>query len=159
MTPHQQAESTFVASAADAKETTLSEWRIHFARREPRKLLGIAAVACFAALVGSLTFHQIGYSLVGAGLILVASSEFLFPITYRLTNKRATVAYGLARLELPWDRVQRIQAGADTVRLLPLKRPSRLDGSRGVTLRTLDESHRLDVIKLVTSLTQDAGNA
>lgn len=76
--------------------------------------------------------------IVGGFLILCASAEFLLPIHYRLTTRRAMSGYGLARLELEWGRVRRILRSDDSVRLSLFPADCRLDRLRGLRLRAED---------------------
>src|SRR5205823_1360020 len=108
--------------------------------------------AVLAGALGGFLFHSLLFVLLGAALILGAAAEYLFPIRYRLTSKRACASYGLARLEIEWERVRRADWGADAVKLSPFKIPNRLDGLRGVILR-FDQPDRAAIMEMVREQT------
>ncbi|HZO90708.1 MAG TPA: hypothetical protein VFB38_20435 [Chthonomonadaceae bacterium] len=114
-------------------------WRVHLLRREPHKLPGLLAVLIIAVVCVWLMFGQALTALVAALLLLGASSDFLLPITYRITEE-GVFADGLtSRLALRWKETRRCLREPLGVTLSPLSKPSRLDAFRGVTLRFAPE--------------------
>lgn len=64
-----------------------------------------------------------------------ALSDYVFPISYRLTSRGIHADCGASRLFLAWSDVRRASTGADGVFVSPLRKPSRLDAWRGIRLR------------------------
>lgn len=118
-----------------AAETILLEWTVHHFREDRKRAAGIV-LAFFVVLATGWGLYQ-SWVLATAGvfLLLSATAEFLFPIRHRLTDRRALVQYGAARLEIRWDEVKRVLAGEHGIKLSPLQSASRLDPFRGVLLR------------------------
>jgi hypothetical protein len=148
-----------VLSAAECEETVLLEWTVHLLRQDPRRAWAVLGAMLLAAILGLFFFFSIYFGVLGALLVFTASAEFLLPIRYRLTDRRAMASYGLAQLDLPWHRVNRILEGPDAFKLSPFAKPSRLDGIRGVTLRWQPEdspANRENVLKLVRAQVDSA---
>src|SRR5687767_13554537 len=118
-------------TAAQREESVLLEWSVHLLRQEPRRIWAVAAAMLIAAGIGFLFFFSLYLAALGALLVIIGCAEFLFPIRYRLTTKRAMVSYGLARLDIRWSNVKRLLEGPDAFRLSPFQNESRLDGIRG----------------------------
>lgn len=88
-----------------------------------------------ASALGVGMFRSPLFALLGPILLFSATAEYLLPIRYRLTNRRACAAYGAARLEIEWEKVKRRDAGLGAVKLSPFAFANRLDNFRGVLLR------------------------
>lgn len=117
-------------------------WRVHLARSEPMRASVVVAFAAVAGLMGMSLFHSPVYGVIGAAVVLFSCSEFLLPISYRLTDEKASSRYGLTVVEIRWSDVKRVLRDGVTLRLSPLSRASRLDSFRGVVLRPgPDDSH------------------
>lgn len=119
-------------------EQTLLEWSVHLAQSRPSMIATVVAVSLVAGVAGVLLVRSILVGLIGGFLVLCAAAEFLLPIKYRLTTRRATCSYGLARLEIEWARVRRILRSDDCVRLSLFPDDSKLDRLRGLRLRAED---------------------
>jgi hypothetical protein len=117
------------------EETVLLEWTVHLLRREPSRAPFVLVAMLFSALLGVCLFRSPVFALLGPVLLLSATAEYLLPIHYRLTDRRACASYGAARLEISWDRVKRRDLGAAMTKLSPFAAPNRLDSFRGVALR------------------------
>jgi len=113
----------------------LLAWRVHLLRREPGRLPTLLAVLFLAIVCVWLMFGQILPVLAAILLLLGATSEFLFPIAYRLTEEGVSADSPAARLTLRWSEARRCLRHPFGVTLTPLAAPSRLDAFRGVTLR------------------------
>lgn len=116
-------------------DVIVGEWVVHLLASQPSRLWGVLAGIVIAAAFGVLALrHWLG-AVLGAGFVLSAVWEFLFPIRYRLSCHGASCTYGLAHLEIPWSRVRRVIRLSDGVRLSPFPHPTRLDAFRGVHIR------------------------
>ncbi len=120
--------------AATASDETLLLWRVHRLRDHPERLVLVVLGYVVTTLFWRLSLpHPL--LLVSSLLILTASlSDYLFPITYRLTTQGAHADGILTRFFLEWKEVKRASYGQDGIFLSPLPRPSRLDHFRGVRL-------------------------
>ncbi|MCX6362488.1 MAG: hypothetical protein NT029_22065 [Armatimonadetes bacterium] len=124
--------------APDTDDAILLQWTVHLCRRTPARGLVVLAAVVASGVLGWWVFRSPLFVLLGPGLVVTATAEFLFPAHYRLTARRALAAYGAARLEIEWDRVNRVLVSEECVRLSPFGRPSRLEAFRGVHLRFSD---------------------
>jgi hypothetical protein len=120
--------------AADAEHTLLA-WRVYRLREEPRGIPLVAGAYAAAFLLWWIVFPQPLALFLPLVALTGALSDYLFPISYRLTTRGAYADCGASRLFLAWTDVKRATTGADGVFLSPLARASRLDAWRGVRLR------------------------
>ena len=128
-------DSPLSADTSDTAERVLLVWRVHRLKEEPERAPYIAAAYGGVAVVGWLAFaHPLPLLLLLAALT-GAIAEFIFPTTYRLTNRGAHSGCGLSQLFIAWEDVKRATHGKDGIHLSPFDRPSRLDSLRGVRLR------------------------
>jgi len=109
------------------------EWRVHLARKEPRGLILVGVVAALSGLLGLL--KGVTFAVLGPVLVLLWVADYLFPITYRLTEEGVEVRQFLPRSFMPWGRVKRCVRVKEGLFLSPFPRPSRLEAYRGVLLR------------------------
>ena len=144
------------ATTAPAEgETTVLAWRIHRLREEPGRIPLLAGAYAAVAVVGWLLFaHPLPVLALLVGLT-GALSEFLFPISYRLTSKGAHSGCGLSQLFIAWPDVKRATHGRDGIHLSPFTKSSRLDAFRGVRLRYGAENGA-DALETVRRLRQTA---
>jgi len=119
---------------AEEQECVLLEWRVHLLRRDPRRVWAVPAAATLAAALGYGITGSWFLALLGIVLVTAAASEYLLPITYRLTTSGVYAAYGLARLQMEWSRVGRVLDGEGRVKLSPFTKPTPLDNVRGIVL-------------------------
>ena len=119
----------------NAAETTILAWRVHRLREEPRGIPLVAGGYAAALLLWWWVFPQPIALVVPLFALTGALSDYLFPISFRLTTRGAYADCAASRLFLAWGDVKRASSGKDGVFLSPLARPSRLDGWRGVRLR------------------------
>jgi len=116
------------------KEKTLMEWRVHLARRQPRKTIGaIAAVLAGSGLVFISSRNPLLAALCVL-LLLAAAAEFLFPVCYRLTESGAYMRNFLSFRHLPWTQVRRCYRGQQGIKLSPLSRSGWREAFRGLYL-------------------------
>jgi hypothetical protein len=107
------------------------------------------------ASVAWMLFHNLFFSFAAILMILSATSEYLFPCRFRLTNRTAHCRYGANRFEIEWKLVRRVLLYKEGVRLSPLPASSRLDSFRGVFLRFAQEGQpgdRESVLKAIKAL-------
>ncbi|HIE09063.1 MAG TPA: hypothetical protein EYP65_04365 [Armatimonadetes bacterium] len=109
------------------------EWRVHLASRNPKGLPLVALVMALSGLLGALKGWA--YAVLGPVLVLLWVADYLFPVTYRLTDEGVEVRQLVLRAFLPWERVRRCVKTKGGLFLSPLPKPSRLDAYRGVFLR------------------------
>ena len=132
-----------------ASSEPVMSWTVHLARRRPTMT---AVSAAFIALASAGGFLAIGPA---AGLLVCLAlvcflSDFLFPVTYLITNEKATCKMLLNRTEIKWADVKRCYLDDHGVKLSPLDRVSRLEAFRGVYLRF--QGNKDQVIETVKSL-------
>jgi hypothetical protein len=132
-----------------ASETVLLEWTVHLLRRDPARARVVVLAMLLSSAIGVWLFRSPLFLLLGPLLLFSATAEYLLPIRYRLTNRRVCAAYGMARLEIAWDRVKRRDIGAAAVKLSPFAVPNRLDNFRGVVLRFDDYDQRHEVLRII----------
>ena len=116
-------------------------WRVHLLRQRPERARRLVLVLVVGGACVWLMFRAWLPVLAALGLLLGSASEYLFPISYALTDE-AVYAYGpLSRATLAWRDARRCLADPSTLTLTPLAIPSRLDAFRGVTLRFASPGH------------------
>ena len=136
------------ATASLASELPVLEWRVHLARSRPQQAaLAFGAVLLGAGLVG-LACHHYVWSLISGLLLLLACSEYFFPISYRLTPREVSSRNLLSWRKMTWDRVRHCYSDQHGIKLSPLGRGSRLEAYRGIYL-WFGEGNRDHIIKAV----------
>lgn len=108
------------------------EWTIHLARRRPRQ----TALAVFAILAASLSaasgFRSPFMGFLAAAILIASISDFLFPLTFTLSDEIAEARGPIHRRRMTWKQVRRVIRDELGVKLSPFLRPSRLDALRGI---------------------------
>lgn len=117
------------------ENSVLLEWRRHLVKDDPSRVWVVFCSAAFCMTVAWLLFHNVLLCAAALFMLASATSEYLLPISYRLTQTGASCRYGANRFEMEWDKVKRVLIYSDGVRLSPIAAPSRLDAYRGVFLR------------------------
>lgn len=113
----------------------LLQWSVHLARATPaRTISAFAAVMLGSATVGAL-WRSPGLGAVAFVLLLLATSEYFFPIRYLITEQAIHCRNLLTCRRLEWKSVRSCFHDADGIKLSPLARPSRLEAFRGIYLR------------------------
>lgn len=129
------------APATDAHRVDVLEegaslcWQVHLLRAEPGRLPGVVMVCGIGAACVWLMFGAWLPALAALLLLLGSVSEYLFPITYRLTAGGVTQESLTTHIALPWNAIRRCRAGRRGILLTSLAVPSRLDAFRGILLR------------------------
>ncbi len=114
-------------------------WRVHLLAREPKRLPILLLVTGMGAVCVWLIFGTLLPVFASALLLTGSVSEYLFPVTYRLTEEAIYQEALTSRIQLPWKDVRRCQIGHKALLLTSLAEPSRLDAFRGVLLRFAPE--------------------
>lgn len=142
------ADNSCVANA-EHEDSIILRWTVHLALEHPRKLLVLLALLS--------TLMAASYWVIGAlGPIAVALAmggalaEFLFPVTYELTEQGAMCKTLVKFSEIKWKNVKRCYLDDLGVKLSPLEHQSRLEAFRGVYLRF--GNNRDEVIEAVKSM-------
>lgn len=114
-------------------------WKVHLAKRDPRKAWAVVVSVALAAAIGGQMLGIIG-AIVGAWLIFASTVDFLIPIHYKISRAGAESRCLWQWQQIAWDKVRRVDVAERAVRLSPFSRPSRLDAYRGVCMR-FDGNH------------------
>ncbi|MDH7568124.1 MAG: hypothetical protein QHJ73_00885 [Armatimonadota bacterium] len=100
-------------------------WRVHLARRQPRRAAAVVLIVAAAAVLAYLVFgHPLPAALTLLAL-LTAVSEFLFPTLCRLDHRGATKRNVMTVRSIPWSAVRRVLVDADGISLSPLPTAAR----------------------------------
>jgi hypothetical protein len=127
--------STLDAERGDSAERTLAEWRVHLFPQHPAKSAAVLVVLAVALVLIQLLLESPWLTILG-GLILAGSlSDWLFPITYRLTTQSASYKNAVFRKRIAWDDVRRVSVADFGVKLSPFASRSRLEPFRALILR------------------------
>jgi len=71
-------------------------------------------------------------AVIGAFLLVAATGRFLFPTHFALDDEGVHVTFLGAKQHRPWSEVRRLREAREGVLLSPFRRPSPLDGPRGI---------------------------
>ena len=110
------------------------QWSLHLARRQPRKAAAALALIAAASITAGYGFGSLILGLLAALLLIASISDFLFPLTFVLTDDGVAVRGLLHRRRMAWSQVRRVARDELGVKLSPLARRSRLDAYRGIYL-------------------------
>jgi hypothetical protein len=119
----------------ESSSTPELSWRIHLVRSEPERLFAVVFCCIAAAAFVWALSHGILPTLIAVALLIGATQDYLFPISYRITADAVYASGPTSRFELRWEDVRRCITSPQGVLLTPLAAPSRLDNFRGVVLR------------------------
>lgn len=124
------------------------EWTIRLWELAPQKRWAVIVFGLVGAAIGFAMFHNFIVAIVAFVCIAASSSEFIFPLHYKLTEGTARVRCGINVTEIEWKAVKRVIEGSGGVKLSPLARDSRLAPFRGVYLRYANNREAvLDYVK------------
>lgn len=122
------------APPGDQPEETLT-WTVHLAREQPARAVAVVALAAAAAALCLYLFHSLPFALFSLLVVLGATTEFLFPIRYRLTGEAAEQRNLQNWRRIEWQDVRKAYLLEEGVKLSPLRIRTRLEPFRGVFLR------------------------
>lgn len=111
------------------------EWTVRLWEQAPQKRWAVVVVGLAGAAIGYAMFANFLVALAAFVCIAASSSEYVFPLHYRLTPTVARVRCGISVTEIEWKAVKRVIEGSNGVKLSPLEQDSRLAPFRGVYLR------------------------
>lgn len=131
-------------------------WRIHRARKEPRRTALALGFILGTGVCSYLGFREPLWSTLAVVLLLGAAAEFFLPVTYRLTEEGVEKVWLGGRTSLPWRRVRRAVWGEQGIFLSPFPHSSRWDGLRGLYLPFGDEVPRQEVIAWIRRRLEEA---
>jgi hypothetical protein len=114
------------------------EWRVHLARRQPRKTALALGLMIGAAAWSVVVFGNVTAPAASVALLIGALSEYLFPVRYRLTGEGAEARGPFYWRKIAWQEVRRVYVGEQEIKLSPLPHPGPREGFRGVLLRCPD---------------------
>lgn len=142
------------ASAARAGGTAQPiEWKLHRARRQPLKAFVLLAIIIAVAALSAQMMGQWVAGVFAMACLLGSTTDFLFPLRFRIDRSGISVkGFGVDR-EMPWEAVKRITTGSGWIHLSPFKIPTRLDRFRGLQLVFAPEDTLLreDILAAVTT--------
>lgn len=118
-------------------------WTIHLAAVHPKHALLVVLVIVLTLSTVMLLIPpnagvggRVLFLALALLLLLGATGEFLFPVTYQLDAEGAHARFLGSHRVLAWGRVQRVYVYPDGIKLSPLAAPGFLETYRGVRLRT-----------------------
>ena len=111
------------------------EWRVHLARRQPARAAAASMAVLGAGAWAFYLFQHVVPALVTVGLLVAATGEFMFPISYRLSPAGAEARNPFGWRRIGWGEVMRVYVGNDEIKLSPLKHGGPREAFRGVLLR------------------------
>jgi hypothetical protein len=109
-------------------------WSVHLARRRPRQAAAAVALIVFASLAAGIGFRSALLGVLACALLTASIGDFLFPLTFSLTDDGVEVRGLLHRRRMAWSQVRRMMRDELGVKLSPLAKRSRLDAYRGIYL-------------------------
>ena len=133
----------------------ISEWSVHRARREPRRVTALVLLLILANALLILV-HRTLYSAFPclvflSNLILIGSlSDYLFPAKFRLTIEGADCRNLILKKHISWGQVKNCYISDQGIKLSLLQHPGRLESFRGFVL--LFDNNREEVIEHVKRL-------
>ncbi|MFP4201264.1 MAG: hypothetical protein ACOCVQ_02645 [Bacillota bacterium] len=91
-------------SGVDANGGEELRWSVHLARMKPRKALKAAFIAIVFLALLYWGDGQILMLLVATGALVIALNSFIFPLRYRLDDRRVTLRTIIGTQEHRWRR-------------------------------------------------------
>lgn len=105
------------------------------ARARPARAAAAVAVILLGSAFVSVVWQSLGLGIVAFALLLLATSEYIFPIRYSITEQAIQCRNLLNYRRLEWKAVRCYFFDGDGIKVTPLTRPSRLETFRGIYLR------------------------
>lgn len=120
---------------SDVDAQKLLTWRVHLVRREPHRLPALLFALALGAAFSWWIFGALPPVLAALLLLVQATADFLFPVTYRITALELHADGLLSRKRLRWQEARRCLPSGEGLLITPLATPSRLDAFRGVLVQ------------------------
>lgn len=127
-------------------------WRVHLLHSEPQRLSGILTVFAIGAICVWMMFTTLIPVLAALLLLTGSISDYLFPITYRLTDTEVGQESITSQITLPWDAIRRCVQKRHALLLTTLPAPSRLDAFRGILIRFAPDGQPGDRQSVLTTI-------
>ncbi len=109
-------------------------WTVHLARRRPRQAVAVVVFIIGTSVLASYAFRSPFYGVLAAVLLTASVGDYLFPLTFTLSESGVEARGLIHRRRMTWRQVRRVLRDNLGVKLSPLPRPSRLDAFRGIYL-------------------------
>ncbi len=119
----------------DSAERIVAEWRVHLLPENPGKSAAVILMLAVALVLIHLAFRSPWLTILAALILVGSLSDWLFPITYRLTTRSASYKNVVFRKRIAWDNVRRVYVSDFGVKLSPFASRSRLEPFRALILR------------------------
>lgn len=122
---------------ADARpaEPGVISWTTHPARANPARAAAVLGMIALVPLALQIFFADPFLTILGFLLLALPLVSWFFPTRVLLDDRGVTVRGVWGRRFRRWEAFRSFQHDARHVRLCPFRRPSRIDGFRGVLLR------------------------
>ena len=146
------------AERTEAAPQTLLAWRVHLLRRSPERLPALLLAFALGGGCVWVLFSSWIMVVIAIALLAGAVAEYLFPISYRVTDAGVEARTLTGRFAMKWGEVKRVLPQPQGVLLSPLAFASRLDAFRGVLLRHAPDGEPGDRASVTALLAQHAGN-
>lgn len=118
-------------------------WRVHLAAEQGGRAVLLLTVIVIASAWSLIVFGHPVAMAVTALLLVAATSEFLLPVRYRLTEEFAEARGPLFWRRIEWKDVRRVYTGRAEIKLSPLPFGGPREAFRGVVLRTADNQEEV----------------
>lgn len=129
-------------SPTSLPETTALVWVEHPARRHPFRLLLTAALLLLTSLGLLVVEQSLTLALLSLLVLGGAASPFLFPTRFRLDAHGIKVETPFRKRTYDWARMRSWESDRNGILVSPFRKPSSLDGLRGVYLRGGERSQQ-----------------
>lgn len=147
--------STIVTNSVEKDEEIILRWKVHLAARQPAKLAVVLGTVAVTGVSACLWYGSVLPGAVMAFILVGALSDFLLPVTYTFTSKKASGTTPLGLRVISWKDVKRVYIDDDGIKLSPLDRQTRLESYRGVYVRFGDR--REEILEAARRLTKQDG--
>ncbi len=128
------------------------QWRVHLLRSQPQRLPGILIVFAIGTVCVWMMFATLIPVLAALLLLAGSISDYLFPITYHLTDTEVGQESITSQIHLPWDAIRRCVQKRHALLLTTLPAPSRLDAFRGILIRFAPDGQPGDRQSVLTTI-------
>lgn len=127
--------SEISADVSGDLEDEVMEWEVRLGDSMSSKRFPVVIVMIVVSFIGFFLLRSPIAGIIGPAVVFASTSELFLPIKYRLSSVDLSQKIGFAKSLIEWKEVQRTAKVKDGIRLMPLKKESRMDAFRGVTVR------------------------
>lgn len=121
-------------------------WTVHPLRDHPWRGVVLLVVVLAVELTLTVVWASPWLAILGALVLVAATGRFLFATHFRLDDEGVQVRFLGAGQRRPWSEVRRLREAKEGVLLSPFRRPSVLDGPRGIFLHFADGGANRDEV-------------